>query len=94
MIEVPRIRYVSRIAINTAFCAPSAVILKIHSCTIGSPGVRNRLNNAVISIKTMIAFNPFTMNLNGTFDVLITANRNAVAASSAAIPLKQNSDII
>ena len=42
---------------------------------------------AVITRRTMIVLSPFTINLNGTFEIFITAARHNTINANPAIPL-------
>ena len=79
--EDPTIRKDNLMAIITASCSPSLVIVSFQTDTSGSPGVRNKLNiTVIIKIKT-IAFMPFTINLKGTLDSLIITAKNTAATT-------------
>ena len=73
------IKKLRRTVINAAILRPSFVMVSFHNVTSGSPGVRSRLHITVKSIRNTIAFIPFTMNLKGTFDSLITITRKIAA---------------
>jgi hypothetical protein len=92
--DEPIIKKHSLTANSNAVLIPSFVIENFHMVTIGSPGVRNKLNTTVINNKNTIDFIPFTMNLNGTFDSLITLIRNTAATAYPATPLKTKREII
>ena len=55
--DEPIIRKISLITINTAVLRPSCVIVSFHILIRGVPGVRNRLNAALITINITIALN-------------------------------------
>ena len=78
----------------TAVCRPLSVIVIFHTFRITVPGVKNKLNIALININTTIAFRPLTINLNGTFDNFITAIKAIVATRYTHIFIPKNRDII
>ena len=94
MTEEPSTRKIRRSAINTAVRRPSQVIFRNPSCTMASPGVRNRLKLTLISRRTSTAFRPRTINLNGTFDSFITAARNRAATPYPRKLSVQNREMI
>ena len=91
--DEPIIRKISLITINTAVLRPSCVIVSFHILIRGVPGVRNRLNAALITINITIALRPLTMNLRGIFDSAITIAKNAATTRYSHILLPRNRDI-
>jgi hypothetical protein len=73
---------------------PSLVNENFQIVKTGSPGVKNKLNTTVINSKNAIAFIPLTMNLNGTFESLITLTKNIAATAYPKTPLNKKSEII
>ena len=93
MSEVPSTRYVRRIIMRTAAVTPSFVTVIFHTWINASPGVKKRLNIAVITISTIIARKPLIMYLNGTPEIRITSTKNAVTTASPGSPLYANTEI-
>ncbi len=88
------IRKIKRTAIETAVSSPSFVIVKIQMLHNGSPGIRNRLNTTVIISSMTIDFKPRTINLNGTFDIRITAANASAAIRYPPAELNANKEMI
>ena len=92
--DEPMIRNVSLSAINTERLTPSSVIVNTHAFTsTTSPGVQNRFNAAVNISMNIIGLRPFTMNLNGTWDIFTSIAKNNAAIIYPLNLLKQNNDI-
>ncbi len=53
---------------------------KIQNCHSTLPGIKNRLKATVISRIKNSGFSPFSINLTGTFDMMMTAARKTVAS--------------
>ena len=91
---MPNIRYTRRTTINIAVLSPSYVIVSFHIWISVSPGVKNRLNTALIIIRITIDLSPLTMNLRGIFDIAITAASATVTNAYIHIFIPKNNDII
>ena len=87
-------RNVSLNAMKIERFTPSSVIVNTHALTsTTSPGVQNKFNAAVkISINIM-GLSPFTINLNGTWDIFTSIAKNKAAIIYPPNLLKQNNDI-
>ena len=79
--EEPITSITSLTAMFTAVRTPSLVTDSFHSDTSSSPGVRNKLNPTVISIRKRMAFIPFTMNRKGTWESRMTMARKSAATA-------------
>lgn len=92
--DEPMIKYTSLITIKMAVFRPLSVMVIFHTLKITVPGVKNRLNAALISIKIRIAFRPLTMNLKGTFEAIIRPARARVATMYTKMFMPRNRDMI
>ena len=79
---------------QTAVTTPSFVILSFQICINVSPGVRNKLKITVIKSRITIDFRPLIINLNGTFEILITAASTKVASTYPTHERNTNRDIM
>ena len=77
--EEPIIRNTSLTAIAAAIYMPSLVTLIFHIWKSTSPSVRNMLKITLNISSINTAFRPLKINLTGTFEALMHANRNKPA---------------